>query len=464
MRRILAVAAASALALTLACGSKDVFCHGPGCAAVCAGGQCAPESGVIYRSVGAGSTSALAAGDAGAVRIAAGVATFERALPDRVGVGDALVLTAQPAAIVFLARRHGPGEFAVQTADGGLPPDRGATTSWALYRAYTSLADAAERTPNPGIPAALAGFDGTAAVKDLVAAQKIWAIACYADAPDSADARDAWFDDAWRTDRDHFLRVFTPATPAEAGARQRHEGRYDPSRYVLRKSANRDTGGGGVILVGTAFARLEGLQVVDLATSSADTLVHASAVEGGELRVSSTLLLASAANVRGTVGLEVYGSPAYRVLAWNDVFAGFTRAGVFSNTGDGTGVELLLAANTFHGCQLGIESPHGRAVAVNDLFAGVPSGGRCVSATTPLDPASDHDVCSLTETPTGAHSVSGAEARFVDAAAWDFHLAASDTAAAARGADLSRDPALAFDVDLDGVVRSGAWDVGADQR
>lgn len=52
------------------------------------------------------------------------------------------------------------------------------------------------------------------------------------------------------------------------------------------------------------------------------------------------------------------------------------------------------------------------------------------------------------------------------ASANDFHLAAAATSASAVrdvGANLSTDPDLSFTTDIDGLARSGAWDVGADE-
>jgi hypothetical protein len=468
VRTLLGAVVASSVALSLACGSKDVLCHGPGCGdggGACGSSGCPPATGVIYRSVGPGNASALALGDANPVRIVAGVARFQAALPDRIGVGDALVLTGDEPSIAFISRRWSATEYGVQAADGSSPPDLAvATPRWAIYRAYTSLAEAADRSPNPGIPAALAGFDGGEEVKDLVAAKKVWALACYADATDSADEAEVRFYERWNTSRDYHLRIFTPAAATEAGARQRHSGRYDPSRYELRKTANRSNAGGGVLFLGTAFVEVEGLQIVDLASDSEDVLVHADAGQVGEARLSGNLLLANPSNAAATTGIEVYGQASYTLLAWNNVLAGFTGAGVLSNTAAGTAVVTRLYADTFHRCRVGIDNPHGRTVAVNDLLAGVPEGGACVVADTPLDAASDHDVCSTAEPMTGAHSVSGASPAFVDAEAWDLHLAATDTAALGRGADLSGDAALPFDVDFEGDARSGAWDVGADQR
>lgn len=52
---------------------------------------------------------------------------------------------------------------------------------------------------------------------------------------------------------------------------------------------------------------------------------------------------------------------------------------------------------------------------------------------------------------------------FVDAANWDYHLAAGDTDAIGVGTDLSADSYYPFSNDGDNQSRSGAWDVGADQ-
>lgn len=52
---------------------------------------------------------------------------------------------------------------------------------------------------------------------------------------------------------------------------------------------------------------------------------------------------------------------------------------------------------------------------------------------------------------------------FNDAANWDYHLGAGDTAALNAGTDLSADANWPFSVDADGATRTGTWDVGADE-
>lgn len=52
---------------------------------------------------------------------------------------------------------------------------------------------------------------------------------------------------------------------------------------------------------------------------------------------------------------------------------------------------------------------------------------------------------------------------FVNAGAGDFHLQSDDTGALNCGTDLSGDGSYPISVDIDGVTRSGTWDIGADE-
>jgi len=52
---------------------------------------------------------------------------------------------------------------------------------------------------------------------------------------------------------------------------------------------------------------------------------------------------------------------------------------------------------------------------------------------------------------------------FVDAANWDYHLAAADATAKDVGTSLAADATWPFSTDGDGVARAGTWDVGADE-
>lgn len=62
----------------------------------------------------------------------------------------------------------------------------------------------------------------------------------------------------------------------------------------------------------------------------------------------------------------------------------------------------------------------------------------------------------------GANSQSGVTFTFVNAAADDFHLSASDTGA--KGLGISDPDSGGFSDDVDGGTRSGSWDIGFDQE
>jgi hypothetical protein len=221
-----------------------VVCHGPGCpadagsngdacasnlecASACIAGRCAdlsPIGGacdeaadcvaglmcqaslcvidtagprVVYRSVGPGNTAPLATGTGNALRIAASVATFASPLPARVGVGDVIVYSfdgsPQVNRAAFISSRASASVFGVQGVDGGPATDTTSPdTRWSLMRAYTSLADAVYGSENAALPAGLANFDPFTNGKDLVAANQVWNIACYADAADDVGAQSVW--------------------------------------------------------------------------------------------------------------------------------------------------------------------------------------------------------------------------------------------------------------------------------
>jgi hypothetical protein len=118
---------------------------------------------------------ALAQGGPNAVTISAGQATFAVALPDRIGVGDAVVYAFDGSSvdnrIAFVSARSSATSYEVTAADGTLPTDTtGPVTQWSIYRVYVSLPDAVAGNVNTGIPVALSGFDNWDAGRDLVTA------------------------------------------------------------------------------------------------------------------------------------------------------------------------------------------------------------------------------------------------------------------------------------------------------
>lgn len=460
---VLAPLAIAALAAALGC-ARDVICHGAACTP-CPAAGCSSGVGVIHRSVGPGSTAPLASGAANPLRIVGSVAIFEHALPDRIGVGDALVSTfGERTTLAFVTARRSATAYELQTAGGGAPADQPTPTStWYLYRAYTSLADAAAHVPNPGIPSALADFDAVLVSNDVVALGRTWSIDCYADAVDSAGDRDVYFE-RWNTSADFYLRIHAPSSSSEVGVSQRHQGVRDPTRYTLHKASTRSSM--AMLIVAAQHARIEGLQLVDDATDSADGALGLWPTGPGELHVLGNLLFGNPANAQATDGVTPAGRVvASTVILADNVIVGMSRTGFYMNTYADNPLEGGLMArlynNTISGSPIAIQTGHARVVAVNNALG---ASTRCVLEIAPIDPTSDHNLCSRDEVMTGPSSRSGVTPLFVDAAAGDFHLAQADVVAAGQGADLSEHPAFPFHVDFDEQLRSGAWDIGADQR
>ena len=79
-------------------------------------------------------------------------------------------------------------------------------------------------------------------------------------------------------------------------------------------------------------------------------------------------------------------------------------------------------------------------------------------------PSSTNNLSGPTQTNApGSNPQNAKTITFVDATNKDFHLAPTDTSARGAGTNLSADPNLAFNNDIDGFWRFNIWDIGADQ-
>jgi hypothetical protein len=452
------------LACIAACSYKTSICHGPGCETKsCDDSSCAGGATQVYRSVGPGSTLPLATGEGNPLTIENGMAVFTTSLPDRVGVGDVILYSPSnelvPTRTAFVAGRTSSTVFAVRTSNGGAADEsRTPDTHWSLFRAYTSLADAVLGRVNQGVPSALAAFDQWPNGNDLVGANLVWNIACYADAPDVVDTNVVIIrQEDWITGPRNYLRLFAPDRPTEVGMSQRHPGAYDPTRYQLVRNSN---GGNHLIDVFVAHARIEGLQVVDRATNSSDANINVDLrADGSEDAIEGNLLRGGPSS-----GILVAGQGAGTVKIWNNVLDGFSGACVSDNTTPGTAVTVYLYSNTLYGCRGGVDDRFAAMVAKNNIIDGMASASFCISDLGAFSVLSDYNTCNLDETLRGSHSRSHASVGFLNPGAGDFHLAPDDSVAGGRGTDLSSDAVLPFDDDIDGEGRGHSWDIGADQR
>ena len=212
----------------------------------------------LYRSVGP-LVAPLASGAGNALTISGSTATFAVALPNNVGVGDAIPYDASGDgsidSIAFIHGRTSSQSYTVKNAQGGTPTPVAGDNDWRLFRAYTTLANWESQSENALIDIAVRNFD--IASTDLVAAGAVMNVACYGDGPDGT----AVTINGWTTGPETYINIFTPVLPGHVGTTQRHSGVWDATKYRLVGSITF----AGLLQIRDDYVRVTGLQIENTA-------------------------------------------------------------------------------------------------------------------------------------------------------------------------------------------------------
>jgi hypothetical protein len=278
---------------------------------------------------------------------------------------------------------------------------------------------------------------------DLIAADRI-AVARIEGAWTQPDTEPLSISD-WNTDATHYVRMYTTG---EA----RHDGTPGSGyRLEVSDSSSRP------IYSNVAYLRIAGLEIhSDSSYGSSIVYLRPNADENvGEIHLSHNLIHGDGAN--SSSGIHNYSCRG-TLKIWNNVIY---------DVGD-------------PGYTAGIQTSAGTAYIYNntivDIISGfaIRTGGRVVAKNNlteaPGDdfygsfyPGSDFNASS-DDTAPGLNSRRDQTFAFVNRANRDLHLAAADEGARNHGLDLSGDPFLAITDDIDMDVRSGGWDIGADEE
>ena len=120
----------------------------------------------IYRSVGptaTGSLDALEIGTGNNLNISGSTATFDSALGNNIGVGDAIQYDSDGNdsidTICFIHGRTDSTHYTVKTVSGEIPTAVTNDQDWSIFRSYTSLALAEAGTENTSINDTVENFD-----------------------------------------------------------------------------------------------------------------------------------------------------------------------------------------------------------------------------------------------------------------------------------------------------------------
>jgi hypothetical protein len=424
----------------------------------------------LHRSVGPGSTTALAVGTSNALTISGRNASFASALPDKIGVGDVIQYSHDNTSVdnlVFIMARTDSRTYTVQTVDGSIPtstttPD----TQWSIFRAYTSLANALTGSENTGITAGLRDFDTWSGGNNVVTKNVSWHIHCYGDAVDDMSNQGVPGITNWTTQGANYLEISTPYRTSEVGVSQRHAGVLDTSKYYLYRADSLFNANSSLRIDGNTGAlavRLDGLQIWnDTAASDGSTTyaIFVQAMTDGDFRMSNNIIRGNTAN-SDLIGIRSNHQHTTMRL-WNNLIYGFKTIAFTDNNDNADHLGIIYAYNNTI-----VDAQTAFQIVSNNDFVGINNvviaGTACFTdgGTGNIQASSDYNSCGGGGgTAPGTHSVSGTPT-FVNSAAGDYHLDSSDTVAKGAGTDLSADSNLSFTTTIDGTTRTVPWDIGA---
>lgn len=241
--------------------------------------------------------------------------------------------------------------------------------------------------------------------------------------------------DGWTTASNASIYIYTPAA-------ERHAGVWNTGKYYLSSNA-----AGGTLIINEEYVTVEGLQVAN--GTAADS--SECAVSIGTLAASSSVKITESI-LRHTNGgrftFRLDGTAGTAVLQ-NCILYG-DSVGAAANPNGGT---LNMDNVTGIGATYGSYQAVGPTTARNCYFSGTTSYQGTHTLTTSA--SSDATTGSV-----GLRSIAYSTANFtnVTAGSENLHLV-SGSALIDVGTDLS----ASFTVDIDGVTRSGTWDIGADE-
>lgn len=255
----------------------------------------------------------------------------------------------------------------------------------------------------------------------------------------------------YTTDATRYINIYTTATA-------RHNGKWKTDAYRIEITSifpNPNT----VVSVTSGYVTIKGLQVKlngDLTNWQEGIAVNISATATATVAYCISWSTSSGAPIGG---IKFLGG---KITAYNNIIYGWngdSSAGLLAN--NGSNAEAYMYNNTVYNCGNGMLHNNFTATVItaknNILYNNVTEDwriynfpGTLTTANNLTKDATSPDVAYRSKTLTFVNITAGSE---------DLHLVSGDTDAIDDGVDLS----ATFTDDIDGVTRSGTWDIGADE-
>lgn len=255
----------------------------------------------------------------------------------------------------------------------------------------------------------------------------------------------------WTTTASDYIDIHT-------SAEHRHAGIWSDAKYRLAVADNNG------FTISEDYVRISWLQV----SSSATTATNRSAIT-----ISSIISAANEFRFYGNIIKGTGATSTYKlngilsndadaiVKAWNNIIYDCIN-GTTQSTGiylaSGTNCEVYN--NTITDCGIGIWAGSSNVKAVNNLVNNIATASLTYVGT--FSTGTDYNSTDSTDAiGVGSNNRTSQTFTFANEAGDDFHLAAGDAGAKDFG---TSDPGAGlFSDDIDGVTRTGTWDIGADE-
>lgn len=424
------------------------------------------DATVLYRSLGTNS-SVKATGAGNNLTIAGTNATFGSSLANNIGIGDAIQYDSDNNGsiddIAFIKKRISATSYIVQSKTGGTPTATSvADQDWSIYRAYTSMANAAAGTENTNIDAAVVNFDTWSGGTNLSTANNSFYLVAYNDGTNDSAAS---FTTTWVTAANKRIKIFTPVTSSEVGTSQRHAGTWASGGYTIV--------GCDALVMNQSFVQIEGLLVEMDSTTNGCTGIQVPTQSGTvEVKINNNIIRRTAASGTGQKGVEVIGAgtPSSYTYFWNNIVYGFS-----SNTSSclsSADMDALYANNTVYNCYYGfyVINTANTILYANNIAQNIASANAIYDQTANGRDGIGYNIVPDYYGVSTRDYILNTNVTFVNTGSDDYRLSGSDTVAKDMGftfiSDIDSDlPFINLD-DIEGNARpqGSHWSVGASDK
>lgn len=252
----------------------------------------------------------------------------------------------------------------------------------------------------------------------------------------------------YTTDDSHYINIYTTS-------QARHTGVWDSSKYVLGNYKS--------ISITDNHVRIAGLQIHSQNAANNFAIDVTSGVSGSasDIRISNNIIKCEGSSGTYNRGLRLGGGK--NIYVYNNIIYGFNySSGYGLEQTAGTAV-VYIYNNTVYDCSQGMAGLDSTCLCKNNLVQAGFDGYYFANGN--WRGGSDYNISNKAgDIPGGqTHSYNNVTATYINTTpgSEDLHLHSSDTVAKDKGVS---DPGSGlFLDDIDGVLREGTWDIGADE-